>query len=71
MLSRVLVCVSSSYHQYLHPPLITGMEAVRMLGDLCCGKDSPGYSPRKEKQQVLPNELKLLASAVEDSDLFS
>lgn len=47
------------------------MEAVRMLGDLCCGKDSPGYSPRKEKQQVLPNELKLLVSAVEDSDLFS
>lgn len=71
LLSRVSVCVSCSYHQYLHPPLIAGLEAVRILDDLCCGKSSHGCSPREEKQRVLPNELNWLISAVEDSDLFS
>lgn len=42
-----------------------------MLEDLCYGKGSPGYSYREEEQQVLPNELNQLISAVEDSDFFS
>lgn len=55
--SRGLVYVSCSCYLYLHPTPITDPEAVRMVGTLQCGKGSPGYSHREEKQQVLPNEL--------------